>query len=422
MRYHVLVGTHHKTGTAWMSNVFRQISRQLTVPYLDVTKTAVSWRDDEKKRQTLQHFISQAESRVIVFDGHSQFPDLSAVDAKYMTHFRGIHMIRDPRDVAISAASYHARAAEPWLHIPQAKFDGLTYQEKNRSFPTLKEKILFELDNSNRRIVRQMLDFNNQGVFRDVKYEDVIEDTDLIAWGEILSYLGFEKTEMRAVLEAVWAKSLFGGKQHRGTHITSGAKEQWRHVFDADLLKEYTNRFGSELVTLGYPLATAEDLTASPELPKHSETADSSPRTSLNLRSQIQRKLKKFEQDKAAYDRLVHRLRGMIATHLPPTATFLVVSKGNELTNLGTRRGWHFPQTEDGLWDGKPADSADAITRLESLRQKGGQFLLLPSTAFWWLDYYSDFRRHLDSRYQRIADNDDCIIYDLQHCNNKPGV
>jgi hypothetical protein len=423
MRYHVLVGTHHKTGTVWMASVFREISKRLAVPYLDLNNVGVPWRDTAKRRDVVRDFISQAHGRVIVFEAHSHFPDLSAVNPQYKAHFRGLHMIRDPRDVAISAASYHATASEPWLRVPQAKFGGLSYQEKNRSFPTVEEKILFELDNANRRIVRQMVTFENQGVFRDVKYEDMIEDTKLTAWQEILSYLGFEESEMTTALEAVWANSLFGGKQNHGAHITSGAIEQWRHVFDADLLTEYTNRFGAELVKLGYPLATANDLTPCPKLSEQPETADASSAMLFSLRDQIQTKLKKFEQDKAAYGRLVHRLRGIIATHLPPTSIFLIVTKGNELTTLGARRGWHFPQTEDGLyWDGKPADSADAISRLESLRQKGAGFLLFPNTAFWWLDHYSEFRRHLDSRYQRIADNDDCIIYDLQHYDNKPYV
>ena len=398
-----------------MASVFRDIAGRLGVPYLDLNNVGVPWRDIAKRGEVVRDFISQADGQVIIFEAHSHFPNLSEIDPQYKDHFRGIRMIRDPRDVAISAASYHAMASEPWLHVPQAKFGGLSYQEKNKSFPTVKEKILFELDHTNRRIVRQMVTFKNQGVFRDVKYEDLIEDIKLTDWQEVLSHLGFEESEMTAVLEAVWSNSLFGGKQSRGAHITSGAKEQWRRVFDAELLTEYTNRFGAELVKLGYPLATANDLIAGPNLSEQPDATDASSALSFTLRDQIQTKLKKFEQDKAAYGRLVHRLRGIIATHLPPTAIFLIVGKGNELTSLGTRQGWHFPQSEEGFWDGKPADSADAISRLEALRQKGGQFLLFPSTAFWWLDYYKEFRRHLDEQYRRIVSNEDGIIYDLQN-------
>jgi hypothetical protein len=417
MKYHVLVGTHHKTGTVWMANVFREISNRLAVPYLDLNNVGVPRRDTARRGEVLRGFISRATGRVLVFEAHSHFPPLSAIDVEYETHFRGIRMIRDPRDVAISAASYHARAGEPWLHVPQQKFGGLTYQEKNKTFSTLKEKILFELDHSHRRVLRQMLAFNDQGVFRDVRYEQLIEDRELIAWQEILAYLGFEENEMQTVLAVVWEKSLFGGEQDDSFHVTSGTKEQWRQVFDPHLLEQYSNRFAAELVRLGYPLATAAELEPGTKLPAPPERHDASSAVAFDLGNQIQTKLNKFEQNKVAYERLVRRVRELIAAHLPAAATFLVASKGNELLNVGTRRGWHFPQTEDGLhWDGEPADSADAISRLESLRQKGGQFLLLPSTEFWWLDHYEGFRRHLDDRYQRIAENEDCIIYDLKNC------
>ena len=33
-----------------------------------------------------------------------------------------------------------------------------------------------------------------------------------------------------------------------------------------------------------------------------------------------------------------------------------------------------------------PLDSDDAINRLEAIRTRGAQYLLLPATAFWWLD------------------------------------
>ena len=417
MKYHVLVGTHHKTGTVWMDRIFQEISKSLGVPYLDLNSGGVPWRDTERRYELLRDFISRAQGRVIVFEAQSHFPALSSIDAKYKTNFRGIHMIRDPRDVAISAASYHARAAEPWLHVPQQKFTGLTYQEKNKSFPTLREKILFELDYSNRRVVREMICFDGQGVFRDVKYEDMIEDTKLTAWQEILSYLGFEETELKPVLEVVWAKSLFGGEQNEGVHITSGAKEQWRHVFDTDLLERYTNQFGADLVKLGYPVVPPE------ELAKASSPADqateSRPDTTASprLRDEIEAKLKRFDEDEIAYGRLLQRLRLIMERVIPPDTVILVVSKGdNELVEPGSERAWHFPRTEDGLYLGdNPADSTDAVSHLEALRQKGAGFLLFPNTEFWWLDYYSGFRRHLDDRYHRIADNDDCIIYDLRN-------
>jgi hypothetical protein len=42
-------------------------------------------------------------------------------------------VIRDPRDVIVSGANYHCKADEPWLHIPEKRFGGLTYHQKINS-------------------------------------------------------------------------------------------------------------------------------------------------------------------------------------------------------------------------------------------------------------------------------------------------
>lgn len=116
------------------------------------------------------------------------------------------------------------------------------------------------------------------------------------------------------------------------------------------------------------------------------------------------------------YRELAGRIRGIVSEKLPPGATVLVVSKGDEeLVRLDGREGWHFPQAENGTPTGyHPADSRGAIEQLEHLRAKGAGYLLFPSVAFWWLDYYSDFLRHLDERYTRTWNDERCIIYRLE--------
>lgn len=116
------------------------------------------------------------------------------------------------------------------------------------------------------------------------------------------------------------------------------------------------------------------------------------------------------------YRRLVGRLRHVVREAVPAGATVMVVSRGDdELVDLGDRAAWHFPQAEHGGYLGHhPRDSADAIARLESLRARGGEYLVLPSTAFWWLDHYADFARHLEDRYRPVARRPDtCLVYAL---------
>lgn len=60
-----------------------------------------------------------------------------------------------------------------------------------------------------------------------------------------------------------------------------------------------------------------------------------------------------------------------------------------------------------------PTGSAEAIAQLEKLREKGAEFLLFPSTAFWWLERYEEFVQHLDAHYRRTWSDEHCIIYRL---------
>jgi GT2 family glycosyltransferase len=122
------------------------------------------------------------------------------------------------------------------------------------------------------------------------------------------------------------------------------------------------------------------------------------------------------------YQQLIRQIRETVQATIPLGATLIVASKGdNNLLKFARRRAWHFPRVESGQYAGyHPADSAEAISHLEAWRAKGGDYLLLPATGFWWLEHYTDFKQHLESRYQLVAREEDvCIIYAL---HESPGV
>jgi hypothetical protein len=110
------------------------------------------------------------------------------------------------------------------------------------------------------------------------------------------------------------------------------------------------------------------------------------------------------------------RLRQWLQAAVPEGRTVLVVSRGDEgLTRIPGRQGWHFPQVEGGVYAGHhPADSDEAIGHLEELRERGADFLAIPCTSYWWMDHYTDFRRHLETRYRLVAFHEDlCLLFVL---------
>jgi hypothetical protein len=120
------------------------------------------------------------------------------------------------------------------------------------------------------------------------------------------------------------------------------------------------------------------------------------------------------------YPQMVTEIRELVTRTIPQEATILVVSKGDsQLLDLGGRRGWHFPQDENGNYAGyHPADSGSAIEQLELLRKRGAGYLVLPSMYRWWLNHYAGLADHLNRHYERLSDDARCVVFRLR----KPGT
>lgn len=95
----------------------------------------------------------------------------------------------------------------------------------------------------------------------------------------------------------------------------------------------------------------------------------------------------------------------------------LVVSRGDErIVDFPRHHGEHFPQAQGGQYAGHhPADSTDAIERLEALLATGAEYLVIPGTSAWWLDHYAEFASYLERTYTCVAAEDRTfVVYELQ--------
>lgn len=116
-----------------------------------------------------------------------------------------------------------------------------------------------------------------------------------------------------------------------------------------------------------------------------------------------------------AYSDCVRRVREAVRKVLPPDATVIVVTKGDEdLLDLYGRRAWHFPQSADGEYPWYyPSDGPAVIAHLEALRVQGGHYLLFPEPALWWLEQYPRFSEHLHRHYRVMLRDEACVIFAL---------
>jgi hypothetical protein len=116
------------------------------------------------------------------------------------------------------------------------------------------------------------------------------------------------------------------------------------------------------------------------------------------------------------YAELVGRVHEAVTAALPAGAALLVLSKGDTaLLEIPGFAAEHFPQDACGDYAGHhPCDSDEAIARLEDLRRRGAEYLVIPATALWWLDFYSGFAEHLASRGELVSEvAGTCRIFDI---------
>jgi hypothetical protein len=104
-----------------------------------------------------------------------------------------------------------------------------------------------------------------------------------------------------------------------------------------------------------------------------------------------------------------------IAALIPAGASFILVDEeqwrvGGAVTG---RRAIPFIERAGQYW-GPPADDEAAVGELERLRQAGANFIVFGWPAFWWLDYYAGFNRHLRQHFRPVLENDRAIVFDLR--------
>lgn len=235
LKQKVVVGTHHKTGTVWFHDIFAEIARRFELRF----------RVDDA------HEGVPTGPWDIFQETHSQF------DTSNLGDFRGLHVIRDPRDVIVSAAFYHQKSQESWLHERQDCYGGKTYQEMINSCASLDDKIVFEMENASRHIIEAMQAFDYADPrFMTLKFEEMSVDYRLERFERAFEFLGFSPDSIGWCLTVAYRNSLFSGAasagQTKAGHVRSGKSKQWPEFFKRKHRRRFERLFGDVLGTLGY--------------------------------------------------------------------------------------------------------------------------------------------------------------------------
>lgn len=103
--------------------------------------------------------------------------------------------------------------------------------------------------------------------------------------------------------------------------------------------------------------------------------------------------------------RLLGQVRQFVDAHVPAGARTLVATYGDAaMLQLGDRPTEDFPRSPSGaVADYTSLDGTEAVVQLETLRDDGAEFLVVPSPALPWLASHPELERHLEQRTTPVA-------------------
>ena len=261
-RPQILVFTYHKVGTILFTKIMAAVARQFGMKMRAMTGVA--------------RFVDKTAD-IVVFPHSANNLNLN----EYDNNFRGVRLVRDPRDIWVSGYLYHRHCDEPWCintdlsitdpislpKIPHSQdyrpeiwkraylqsLGARSYQQNllNLSRP---EGLAFELRGYAGWTIESIFRWQSHPAVIDVAMERVSTDFDG-AMLDIFTHLGFSGDELRQAVALAAAEDvarMTDGQIAANPHIHSRQLSKWRSILDDADLERYAARFEGVAGSLGY--------------------------------------------------------------------------------------------------------------------------------------------------------------------------
>jgi hypothetical protein len=228
----MFAATHHKVMTTYFNAVFRLLGFGLNRRYQRV------------------HIEQPDPASKLVLSMHGK------LDLPALRPYRGVHLMRDPRDMIVSGYHYHKWTHEPWVHRPDEA--GVSYQQKlNRA--DKRDGLFMEIDHFIffYRATLEAWDTDDPDIL-EVRYDDLMGPERDALYERMFGHLGLEGQDLALATDLM---RLFEAKRRTGrktggvaqkSHLRSGKSGQWLSELEPDHIAYIGRELGPVLRKFGY--------------------------------------------------------------------------------------------------------------------------------------------------------------------------
>ena len=268
---------HHKCASTYVRQLIHQVCRELKLRGAVVALP-----------QTFNHDL-----RKFVEENHVEFLTYTLADAQYigqLDRFKGFHVIRDPRDVCVSAYYSHL-----YSH-PTESWPGLNEHRRELQSLSKEEGLLLEMQQCRKTTLNRMYtwDYSLPNIL-EVKFEELVQnpykhfieisrclgilDGERFSFTRRIGYMFYQglraiegrskgrlsipiaphRLPVERLLSIVWNNDFekqAGGRQlgqeDRKSHYRKGVAGDWRNHFNARHIDCFKELYNPVLIKLGY--------------------------------------------------------------------------------------------------------------------------------------------------------------------------
>ena len=232
---------HHKCGSVWIRGIVENISKALGLEYFN-------GRNGNLYKHNLKGFVKENNIDFIAL------ANARLEDVENIINFRGFHVIRDPRDICVSAYYSH-RYSHSAVGLEDIR------EQLHSSSP--EEGLMLVIKDR----VRQFEMMHNWDYFNpyimEIKMEQLISDS-FVIFRRIFDFLGLSGESgltdglLHEILETQSFEKKSGGRkpgeEDIKSHFRKGISGDWKNHFTSEHIEYFREHYNDLLIKLGYEI------------------------------------------------------------------------------------------------------------------------------------------------------------------------